>query len=109
MMVVETDDINRTALKEMIIGRRLLTTCRDGTRDIVALHYLCQVLGHQALYGALAILSQCRGVMPCIQNQVGLFKRQRVSLGRRPLFQHLVAYRPHQNAWMVTVAQDEVA
>ena len=46
--------------------------------------------------------------MPRIQNEVGLFERQRVCFCRRPLFEHLISYAPHEDAGMVAVAQDEV-
>ena len=46
--------------------------------------------------------------MTRVQNQVRLFQRQCVSLSRGPLFQHLVAYGPHQDAGVVAVAQHQV-
>ena len=46
--------------------------------------------------------------MTCVQDEVGLFERQRVSLSRRPLLQHLIAYRPHQDRGVITVAQNQI-
>ena len=109
MMVVETDDINSTALKQMVVGRRFLTACRNGTCSVVAFHDLCQVLRHQTLHAEFTILSQCRGIVASIQNEVSLFQCQRISLSRRPLFQHFVAYRPHEDTGMITIAQHQIA
>ena len=108
MMVIEAHDINGLALEEMIVGRRLVATCRDGARGIVAANDVGQMVGQQRIDTDLAVLGQCGGIVTSIENEVGLFERQRVGLGRGPLLQHLVTYRPHKDARMVAVAQDEV-
>ena len=47
--------------------------------------------------------------MSCIKNQVGLLKRQRISLSTTPLFQHFITYRPHQNTGVITIAEHQVS
>ena len=92
----------------MVVRTRLVAACHDGARGIILLDDLCQMLRQERLHAELTVLGQRRGVMACIQNEVGLFQCERVSFCRRPLLQHLVAYRPHQNGWMIAVAEDEV-
>ena len=46
--------------------------------------------------------------MTCVENQVGLFQRQGVGSGIRPLFENLVADAPHDDARMVAVTFHQV-
>ena len=108
MVVVEADKIDGAALEEVVVRRRLIAAGRDGARGVVTLHDLCQMPGEQTLHGEFPVLRQRRGVVACVQDQVSLFQRQRVSFGRRPLLEHLVADRPHQDARVVTVAQNQI-
>ena len=108
MVIVESNRVDSPTLEEVVIGRRLVTASRDEARSVVTLHDLCQMLGEQTLYGEFAILRQCRGVMPSVQDQIRLFESQRISLSRRPLLKHLVAYRPHQDRGVITVAQNQI-
>ena len=48
------------------------------------------MLGKETLNGEFTILCQLRGIVTCIQNQVGLFERQGISLSTTPLFQYLI-------------------
>ena len=90
MVIIEADDVYGTALEQMVVGVGFVATGSDGARLVVFLHQLCQVLRQQGVHAELAILGQRRSVVPGIQDEVRLFKRQRVSLGRRPLLQHFV-------------------
>ena len=54
------------------------------------------------------VVGQCRSIVTGIQDKVRLFQGQRIGSRITPLFQHLVAYRPHQDTGMVTVAQHQV-
>ena len=80
MVIVESDEIDGATLEEVVAWRRLVTARRDGARRIVTLYDLCQMLCQQRLYRQLSLLRQRRSVMSCVQNQVRLLKRQRVSL-----------------------------
>ena len=61
------------------------------------------MLGKKRIDTQFITMCQRRSIMTGIQNQVGLFQSKRISSCIRPLFQHLVAYTPHDNARMVTV------
>lgn len=94
MVVVEAHEVDGTALKEVVVGVGLVTASGNRTRGIVALDDVGQMLREQRLYRQLAILGQRRGVVTCIENEVGLFERQRVSLSRRPLLQVMPGTSP---------------
>ena len=46
-MVIETNEVERTALEEVIVGRRFIASCRDGTCTVILPHNPCQVQGQQ--------------------------------------------------------------
>ena len=79
-MIVETDDIDGTALEQVVIRRRLIATSSDGARGVITLDYLSQMLGKERLHRELAILGQCRGIVTCIENKVGLFESKCISI-----------------------------
>ena len=81
MMVIKAYHIDGTTLKEVVIWRGLVAACEDGTRGIVTLHNLCEMLRKERLYGEFSILSERRGIVTSIQNKVGLFEGKRISLG----------------------------
>ena len=108
-MIIEANDINSATLKKVVIGRRLITSSCNRARGIITLNNLCQVLSEQRLNREFAILSQCRGIVTGIQYQVCLLKSKGISLGRRPLFEYLITYRPHKDTGVITVSQDKVS
>ena len=108
MVIVKADDVDGPALEEVVVGRRLVTACRNGACLIVALHDLRQMTGEQGVDAELAFLGECRGIMTCIENQVSLFKGQRIGLYIAPLFEHLVTNRPHEDARVVTVTKNQI-
>ena len=108
MVIVETYQIERFALEQMVAGRRLVASCRNGARGVEAAHYLGKVLSQQRIHRLFSVLGQRGSRVSGIEYQVGLLKSQSIGLGIRPLFQHFVANRPHQDTRMVTVAQHKV-
>ena len=108
VMIVEANHVDGTTLEEVIVRTRLVAACHDGARGIMFLDDLSQMLRQERLHTEFTILGQCRGIVACVQDEVRLLQRQRVGLRRRPLFQHLVAYRPHQDGGVVAVAEYEV-
>ena len=79
-MIVEADDVDGTALEQVVARRRLVTARRDGACRIVALHDFSQMLRQQALHGEFTVLGQRRGIVPGVEYQVGLLQGQRISL-----------------------------
>ena len=108
MMVVKTNDIDGTALEEVVVGVGLVTTSKNRTRRIVTFDDICQVTGQQGVGTHLLTMCQCRGIMSGIQDKVRLFQGQLIGICRRPLLQHLVTDRPHQYTGMITVAQYQI-
>ena len=64
--------------------------------------------GEQGVDTEFTLLGECRGIMTSIENQVSLFKGQRIGLYIAPLFEHLVTNRPHENGGMVTVTENQI-
>ena len=44
VMIVEADDVEGTALEEMVARGGFVAACRDGARRVVTAHDLCQML-----------------------------------------------------------------
>ena len=73
-MIVETDDVDGTTPEEVVTRVGLVAACRDGARRVVTTYNLCQMPCEKRLYGELPFLGECRGIVTCIQDQVGLFE-----------------------------------
>ncbi len=110
MMVVEADDINGTTLEEVILWVWLVTSGGDRAcaPRVVRLYNLGKVLGKQGVDAQLIAISQGRGIMTSIQNEVCLFQGQGIGCRIRPLFEYLVTDTPHDDARMVAVTLHEV-
>ena len=59
VMIVETNDVYCATLKQMIVGRWLVTSRRDWTCGVESFHYLCQVLCEQGVDAHLTFLGKC--------------------------------------------------
>ena len=108
MVVVEADNVDSPTLEEMILGIGLITAGSNRARLIITLHDIGQMLSKQGIRRHLFAVSQRRGIMPCIQNQVSLLQRQFIGICRRPLFQHFITNRPHHDTGMITVALHQI-
>ena len=104
MVVVETNDINHTALEEMVVRGWFITAGSDGTRLVVLPDDIRQMDGQQGVRTQLPVLGQRGSITTRIEQEVGLFQGQLIIIGARPLFQHLITDAPHQDTRMVTVA-----
>ena len=75
----------------------------------MALYDVCQMDGEQGVRTqCLTVLSECRGVVAGIEDEVRLLERQFVGISRRPLFENLVANAPHEDTGVVAVAQHQI-
>ena len=108
MVVVKPDDVDGTALEEVVARIGLVAAGGDRPCGVIPLDNLGQVTGEQRVDTQLVFFGQGRGVMPSIEDEVGLLEGERVGLCRRPLLQHFIADTPHQNGGVVAVTQDEV-
>ena len=126
-MIVEADDVEGPTLEQVVARRRLVTTRRDGACGVVAAHDVGQKTSERPTPLPLPVREGsslfCHDFMGHIHQQIGLISTRhftplplREGLGggsghvrlSLPLLEHLVAYRPHQDARVVAVAQDEV-
>ena len=110
MMIIESDDIDGTALEEMILRIRLVASgCyRTGAPRIILLHDISQMTGEKRIHAQLIAMCQGRGIMPRIQDEIRLLQTQGIGSGIRPLFEHLVADTPHDDARMIPVALHQI-
>ena len=74
----------------------------------VVFHDVDKMLREQGIRCHLLAVGQCRSIVPCIEDEVGLFKRQLIGVGGGPLLQDLVTDAPYQDRRMVTVAPHHV-
>ena len=107
-MIVKADDVESPALKEMIIGVRLVAACCDGARGVVTAYDVAQITAEDRVDAHLLAMCEGRGVVAGIEYEVGLFGSKIIGISRRPLLEHLVAYAPHEDRGMVAVAEHEV-
>ena len=105
MVVVETDDIDGTTLEEMVLWVGFVATSRNRTDSprVILLHQLGKMLRQERVYAQFIAMRQGRSIVPGIQYQIRLLQRKRIGSGIRPLFQHLVADAPHDDARMVSI------
>ena len=110
MMIIESDDIDGTALEEMILRIRLVASGsnRTGAPRIILLHDISQMTGEKRIYAEFIAMRQGRGIMTGIQDEIRLLQTQRIGSGIRPLFEHLVADAPHDDARMIPVALHQI-
>ncbi len=107
-MIVEADDVERATLEKVIVGRGLVATRRDRTRRVEVSDDLGQTQRNELIDVSHGISRESTLVVTGVENKIGLLKGEIVGGDLVPLFQHLVAYRPYQDAGMIAVAHDEV-
>ena len=107
-MIVEADDVERATLEKIIVGRGFVATRRDRTRRVEVSDDLGQTQRNELIDVSHGISRESTLVVTGVENKIGLLKGEIVGGDLVPLFQHLVAYRPYQDAGMIAVAHDEV-
>lgn len=64
--------------------------------------------GEKRIHAQLIAMCQGRGIMTRIQDEIRLLQTQSICSGIRPLFEHLVADAPHDDARMIPVALHQI-
>ena len=107
-MIVESDDVQRTALEEVVLGVGFVASRRDGASGVISANDVAEVACEYGVDAEFLTMGEGRCVVSCIKDEVGLFGGEIIRICRRPLFEHLVAYAPHEDGGMVAVAQHKV-
>ena len=108
MVIVESDDVQCSTLEEVVLGVGFIASCSDGTSGVVATDDGTQVAGEYRVDAQFLSMSESGCIMSCIEYKVSLFGGEIISISRRPLFEYLVAYAPHEDRGMIAVAQYKV-
>ena len=108
IVVVVADDVEGIALEEVVVRIRLVATCRDGACGIELADDVGEAFCQEGIDTLLVAVGKCGGIVSEVEDEVSLFDGEFCAIVARPLFQHFVSCAPHQDAWMIAVAKDEV-
>ena len=108
MVVVETDEVDGARLEEVVIRGRFVTARRYGTRGVVALDDISEMDREERVGREVVAMGERRSVVARVEDEVGLLKSVLFLAFSRPLFQHLVANAPDENAGVVAVTKHQV-